>query len=344
MWWVLLLLGCKAEPLRYEDRMSAWLEFAATGDLDYHMNFAGENKLNVNIAIQEGHHDRSFLQDACDAADSYDVSLRLWPILQEEDGYWPNQGNSAEFRLWVDQLLEWSKKDCRRLEGIAVDMEMPYDRMQTWIGLQNAEEPDIVAMATFFVDGIDEEAFERARTDFSELADELHELDLSCYLTGLPMLVDDALDGDEDIALALWTPIEEVDWDAMSFQVYRSMFQSFYGDDDTVFTPGLITSYADDIVTLYGERGALDLGTTVEGVISADGFEDPDDLQADISAALAASVSVDRITLYSLEGVDERGDAAFWVQIPDAVEAPEDDATAEVRGLITAMDALMNAR
>jgi len=157
------------------------------------------------------------------------------------------------------------------------------------------------------------------------------------------MLVDDALDGDETIAHALWTPIEGVEWDLLTFQVYRSLFQAFapaLSEDAGEFTPGLITSYADDIQATWGARGGLDLGTTAEGMISEGGLEGPEALQADIAAGLAAGVPAGRIHLYSLEGAADRPDGADWVALPQAAAAEPDPATLEVRALIATLDGL----
>ncbi len=347
---VVMAWGCQAGPVtgfvptRHDDRMSAWLEYATADDVDTYIAFADDHALNVNVALIRDTHDRAFLETACDAAWARNMTLRLWPLLPEDEGYWPNQGNAEAFSDWTHTLLDWAEQwePCRHIDGVAIDMEMDWARTQELVALGESE-AGLDDIAAFFTDDVDEERFEDARAEYQDLCGYIGSLGLRCMLTTLPVLVDDALDGDETLALALGTPVEGIAWHHRSFQVYRSLFQRFsfaLSDPDQTYTSGLITSYATDIVALYGDEGALDLGTTADGVVSADSLADAAALQADIAAGLAAGIDAGRVTIYSLEGAADREDGADWVALPEPEAADVDDASLEIREVLATLDAI----
>ena len=157
------------------------------------------------------------------------------------------------------------------------------------------------------------------------------------------MLVDDRLDGDESIAMALWTPVEGLGWDRVSFQVYRTLFAAYsanlLGTDD-VFGPGLVSSYAADIIDLYGDRAAIDVGATGPGMLVHGGMTEPVELQGDIAAALAAGISLNAIHIYSLEGLVAQDDPHAWVAIPEPSAPSDETAVGSIRGWIQDMDGM----
>ena len=312
-----------------------WLEFVDTDDVASRIEQAASLGVSVNMALVEQHHDRHYLQTACAAAERADVQLTVWPLLTEVDGYWPNQANAASYRSWATRLLGWSDAVCPNLDGIAVDLEPPIAMMES---LTADGGLDPVAATEVLLADLDLAEFEAGRAAFADLCTEVHARGLRCKLTTLPFVVDDRLDGDEDIAKALRIPVEGVGWDSLSFQVYRSLFQTYALDDTAEFTSGLVTSYADDIVEFWGSRAAIDLGTTAGGMVEHGGLDSPEAMQQDYAAALGAGIAVDRISLYSLEGLDGHPDPSAWVAVPEPATPRSDAATDDLRGLIQALD------
>lgn len=260
MFW---LLACGFQPIRHEDRASAWLEFH--DDLDQAVADASEWGLDLNLAMERDTHGMDRFRTVCALAEQHDVGLKVWPLLPTEEGYWPNQGNTAEFAEWTWELVDVARDDCDNLDGVVVDMEMPYDRAMALQEMIDEGASDI-EVASFLVETIDEEGFEQARQDYEELTLALQEEGLRVHLTTLPMIADDLADGDETLALAFWTPVQDISWDIASVQVYRSFFQSTLAssleDPTQEFTSGLVTSYAETMVEHFGDAAALDLGTT----------------------------------------------------------------------------------
>ncbi len=336
-----LLVGCVApDPLRHDDRLHAWLEFTDADRVDAHVEWAARLGLDLRVAVVEGRHDAAYVRAACAAAEEHDVALSLWPLLAEADGYWPNQANASAFSTWATELAALQTDGCPRLDAVVVDMEMPIDRSETLTDADLGVADRLVSLTT----SVDVDAFEAARSTYADLVDRLHAQGLRAYLTTLPMLVDDRFDGDEGIAQALWTPVEGIDWDRLSFQVYRTLFDeygaSLLGSEEP-FGPGLTTSYATDIELYWPERGSLDLGTTGEGMVDHDGMEEPAELLGDIAAGLAAGVPLEAINVYSLEGLLEHDDPAAWVRTPEPREAEVPAQVDEIRAVIASLDELL---
>ncbi|MFH2010814.1 MAG: hypothetical protein ABI333_29705 [bacterium] len=338
--------GEDAPPIHHPERFTVWAEFLELGDVDEWLGWAGAHGLNVNVAITEDVHDRAFLAAVCGAAQQHDVALRLWPLLTQDKGYWANQANVEDFARYVGLLRDWAEADCPRLEGFVVDLEMPYDRAQEMQALfdTGGSTGDLL---NFLLLGVDEDAFEAARGRFVDLVEDLNGRGYLVSASTLAFLADDPGDGDESIAKALWTPINDIPWEKISFQVYRTHFQQIWGqgiaEAPVDFPPGLITSYARSIVEYYGERGAIDLGTIGSaGVGGINGYTDAADLQADIAAALAEGIPTGRIQLFSLDGLFEVTHPTDFVTIPTPAAAPIDASTLEMRNLFTSLDLIAN--
>jgi len=335
--------GTPSGPIRHPDRLTFWVEFLTTDEVVQQMGFASAHGLNFNVAFEQGKRDRDDLGRICDAAAQADVAIRLWPLLPEEKGYWPNQDNVDAYLDYVDELLAWSEIVCPGLDGIVVDMEMPIQRMETLFELMDTG--NISLLVDFVAGGIDEVAFERARGLYRDAVAAIQARGLTVGVTSMPWVVDDLEDGDEGLAVAFWTPVEGIGWDRVSFMVYRSVYDrqyaSFLGDPGSRFTSGLITSYARSIVQWYGDRSGIDLGTTgVTGVGIHDGLMDAGELHNDVGTAMAEGIPVGRIAVYSLEGVFEHPDPEDWVGIPTIKSIPVDPMTEDVRQLFRVLDGL----
>lgn len=345
----LVFAGCPtteeepSSPIVHEDQMRTWVEFVDDDNLYEYLDLAQQQTVSVNVALIDGTHDWVFLRNLCVAAEQRDLALRLWPLLSEDEGYWANQANAAAFAQYVRVLAAWVEDECPRAEGFVIDLEMPIDR--AW-EMQEIFEGDggVTDLVTFLADGVDETAFEAARVEFATLADDLHIEGYHVSASTLPMMADDLEDGDESIARALWTPLRGIDWDVVSFQIYRSTFDSIFAaglsDPESTFTSGLITSYAETALIYYGDKAAIDLGTTGAGVGTQVGLAGPDELQSDMAAALYAGIPLEHIHVYSLEGIAAHDTPSAWLIEPLPHHAEVDAATEEFRGMIQGLDEL----
>jgi hypothetical protein len=341
---VLALVGCSGggRALRHPERMSIWAESLPLEQIEARLTFASENRLDVNVSVVKGTVDRAYLQALCQSAEKHDVAIRLWPGLSHDSGYWPSQVNVDEFLPFVDELAGLAGEVCPRLDGFVIDMEMPIYKVDQLRAMREAGASNI-DIANWLLGGIDAAKFERARGLYQAAAARMHGLGYSFSVTTLPMNADDYGDGDETIAKALWTPIEGIDWDVVSFQIYRSLYdQQFPDASGKPYTPGLVTSYAHSVVGRWGARGAVDLGTTGGGIGITHGLASAADLQGDIAAARAEGITPGHVAIYSLEGLDGKPDAVAWVTVPAARAAPITDPDDRARSIFGSLDLLGN--
>lgn len=339
-------LGCTSgdsdsEPTE-EAPLQAWLEFTDVGEVPKHLRAAAHFRLDIRLAVQAGVHDQVFIETACTAAASHDLGLTLWPLLAEEDGYWPNQSNAEAFSTWALEVLDWTTDSCDALQAVVVDMNMPTDRSDIWMGDEIGSTADRVALLE---KGMDEPAFLAAKDVYKAWIEAVRSRHptIEVHLSTLPMLVDDHLDGDESIAMALWTPVEGLDWDRVSFQVYRTVFPAYSASllgTEAVFGPGLVSSYAADIVELYGDRAAIDIGIIGPDKWGPGGMTEPGGLQEDIAAALDAGIPLNAIHIDSLDGLVDQDDPHAWVSIPAPSAASDEAAVDSIRDWIKGLDGM----
>lgn len=338
------LVGCSdapvAAPPAVERGLAFWVELVEPAGLGERFAFAGEHGLTLHLALEQGVHDRAYLAGACAAAAAHSVPLRLWPLLPKAGGYWAGQSNAPAFLAWTDELVGWAESDCPTFAGVEVDLEMAYDRVQTLQAMRGAG-ADLAAIAEFMQSGVDEAAFEAARSALADGVDALHARGVDVGLSTLPMNADDWADGDEGIGKMFGTPIDGIAWDRVSFQVYRSLYDAqFPPKSGAPYGPGLVASYAASIVERFGARAAIDLGTTGSGIGIPEGLPSAEALRADLAAALAEGIAPGNIAVYSLEGLDGRPDPERWVTQPPAQRALPTEDDEEPRGVFRALDSL----
>jgi hypothetical protein len=327
----LVALGCGRAPITHDDRASIWVETLPAERIDERVAFAAANRLNLNVAIKSDVTDYSYLQSLCRATDGADVALRFWPLLSTAQGYWANQSNVDAYDQWIDQALAWAGGACPRLDGVVVDLEMPYDRTLE-LEQMRASGATSLAIAQWLVAGIDAQAYDRARAAFDAEGDRVRGRGYRYSVTTLAMIADGYDAGTDTIAQALWTPLDGVRWDAVSFQVYRSIFdQQFPAPNGQPYDSGLIASYAQTILGHFGDRAGIDVGTTGSGIGVAQGLPDAASLQSDLAAARAAGIAPGHLSIYSLEGLDGKPDAPAWVTMPTPVAATPSAADNQLR-------------
>jgi hypothetical protein len=168
------------------------------------------------------------------------------------------------------------------------------------------------------------------------LVDELRARDLRVAAVTYPMVLDDAADGDDDIADAFDVPVTGPAWDEVSFMVYQSLIYDLSG---SWHGPDVVHSYAATAREQYGERAAVALGIVGSVGIEPVAMPYPDaaTLVADRGATRAAGI--ERVSVYSLDGLAPLAAAEreTWlapgvVRVPELVDA--DGLRSLVRGLL----------
>lgn len=325
-----------AEPA-VEQHITFWYEDADLTLLRDNLSICRQYNLRVNIALHRGQTEFAAVAELLQAAGQYQVPIALWPLLEMDYGYFPNVRNIDEFLLWWNEIVGVVLAERLPIYAMVFDLEPSLDVLFDLGDLFSAGTPE--QAIAFLYDRYDARVFEEGRTKFAGLIERAHDDGLRIEASTLFMAVDDFADGDDTIQRALDIPLENMGFDKISFQVYRSGFADFIGgwllEAGQMPSAWAVYDYGLSAGERFGEVAALDLG-----VIGGGAYLSPDDLAADIAAARAAGFGNDALNIYALHTLLLRDDYEQWLQALAAPEMkPEKDAAiATLRSLIATLD------
>lgn len=323
---------------------AVWAEFMSPAEAAAALPRLREHGLGLNMAWPHSAASDSALYDLARDGEAAGVEVRPWLLLADSDGYWPGSTNAELFAALARQVMDRFDAEGLRPTWIIVDMELRIDRaLELQALLAGSEELDIAAVLGFFQEGVDRDQYAAAVATYQGLVAEAHTRGWSVLLTTLPNVLDDYADGDDSLRQALGTPIDDIDWDLMTFQAYSTLLRDLFAPvlDGKSMTSFVVYDYAQTALELFGQRAGLDIGLTGSGVSQGPTFESAADLRADLEAGYAAGIGPERINVYNLEGILARDNPDAWLAPPvaDPEAPPPDEGTATVRALIKALDA-----
>ena len=304
--------------------------------------------LNLNIP-----HDIIGDEEVADViwqADAFGVEVRAWLTLSVEQGLWAGESNVVAVSQVVMNFMDWAEVAALPVDWIIFDLEMNYDRTMQMNTLGEAlvqgEEGALADVVSFFKENSDPLAFDEAAVAYETLVDTIHSRGFYAQATTYPQILDDLADGDGDLQdildVVLWTDAHPIEWDRVSFMVYRTSF------GQELFTPDLIYRYGRHIARRFGDRGAIDLGVIGYDVFTGGGYTEVSDLRADYSAALASGVG--HLSAYSWQGAVEMTpacatDVCPWWSLDSVTPArpPADPLVVKMRAGLMAIDGVLNA-
>jgi hypothetical protein len=313
---------------------AVWAEFLSDDALRAELPWLAEHRLDVYLAIPRARIGDAALAGLVRDAAAADVGVRAWVLLDEADGYWPNEHNIPAMRAAALAFADWRDAEALPIEWIVFDLEMSLARTRAIADV--IETDGTVAALDAIKAGRDPAAFATHTAEMTALVDELRARALRVAAVTYPMVLDDAVDGDDDIADAFDVPVTGPAWDEVSFMVYQSLIYDLSG---SWHGPDVVHSYAATARAQYGERAAVALGIVGSVGIEPVAMPYPDaaTLVADRGATRAADIA--RVSVYSLDGLAPLAAAerATWLA-PGAVRVPElvdaDGLRSLVRGLL----------
>lgn len=294
--------------------------------------------LALNLAWRSA--DEPALLGIARAGRALGVDVRAWLLLDRAQGYWPGTANADTFAAAARALFATFEREGLAPGMLIADVEPAYERT---LALDAALKEGPRALASALAkhpSPRDDARFDAAAKTFRALVDDGHRRGWRVALTTLPIVVDDPAPGG---ALARWLglPVHEAAWDQVTVQAYRTVFEGLVPERlraRGLFSPYLVHDYARAARARFGDRAGLELGLVGHGVVPAPLYRGPEELQADLRAAAAAGVPAERLAVFNLEGLVERGPIARWLDGAGARaggEAPRRDrATAPMRAAL----------
>ncbi len=295
-----LLAACTAKPPAH---LAVWSETLAYPQIAAELPTLAEFNADLYLAIRPIDLNDS-LWSLLRAASDHGVAVRPW-LLMPDEGVWLNENNIAAFADFAHHFLDQAAAAGVPIDWLIFDIEPPFDLAESL----SADSNDPLALIAQLVEQADAAAFASATAELQNLVAGLQGRNVRVMAVILPWIVDDLLDGDNDLQDLFNTPFADVPWDEVSVIVYRPTLGELFG---VPLPPEFVGRYADDARRLFGERASLALGNVgTPGLLVAPGYEDPPPLLADTAAAALAGV--DRVSVYSLEGMIEQGGLRRWL-------------------------------
>lgn len=324
--------------------LGVWAEFMTPAQATEKLPLLRSHGLALNMAWPKDSAQSAELYALALAGEKLGVEVRPWLLLPESEGYWPGSTNAEAFAALAGSVMDRWEQEGLRPTWLIVDMELRYDRAMELQEKLGGEGPiDIAGFIAFFKEGVDEAQFAAATETYQKLVFDAHTRGWRVLLTTLPNVLDDYADGDDSLRQALGVPIDDIAWDLMTFQAYTTLMAGLFEPllDGKAVTSFMVYDYALTAKQLFGHRAGLDLGLVGSGVGGSPIYSSPEDLRADIEAAHAAGVPPERINVYNLDGMIDRGTPESWLTSPTASPSapPPDEGTAVIRGTIKTLDA-----
>lgn len=309
-------------------RFALWSEFLSDEDVRAQIPLLVDEEADLYLAIPSARIGDAALADLVRALDDAGVGVRAWLLLPEADGYWPNEHNLAAMRTATMAFADWRDAEALPLDWVVFDMEMSLARTRLVADTIEADGP--LEGLQVILDGEDED-FGAHRDELATLVGDLQARGLRVMCVTYPTVLDDLEDGDDQIQDRMDVPVIGVPWDEASFMVYQSLIYDLSG---AWHGPDVIASYAETARARFGDAASVALGIVgsagVEPVEAP--YPDAPTLLADVGAARAAGI--DRVSVYSLDGVLQQADPGGWLDAERAPETPAEGDAASLRGLV----------
>lgn len=317
--------------------VGAYSEFLTAGEVESQLDLLWRQNVSVTVAVQATEIGDEDLASLVRAMNARGVEVRLWLVLERDQGYWPNEENLDLFADEVTRLLDWLDDEGLGAEAIVYDMEPGLAYSEQIRVLDPANLDEILALMSSH---IDDDAFAASRALLTASVEEVHSRGLRAVCVTYPQVLDDFLDGDDDMQDALDIPVRDVPFDEVAFMVYQSYFALIAGE---WIGPALVRTFARDAVDHYGAAAVIALGKVGSaGIFESEEnlYESPEILTADVAAAAAEGIT--RIEIYSLDGMVELNDTDDWLDA--TITEPQTGGTSATADIVRAFVQTLDVR
>ena len=180
-----------------------------------------------------------------------------------------------------------------------MDLEPPPEKMENFLNLiSKFKIKKVIEQAKANVDLV---KFEKAQNTIKSLSLFLHEREIQTHAVSTPFVLEDS-EHKKTVQQIFGIPLDQSNFDYVSFMAYRSEYERIVGKMNS----RMIYEYSKRALKKYGNQASIDLGVVgnIEFPHPIQGYQDPKLLFQDIAAAKAAGIN--RIQVYSLDGMDDR--------------------------------------
>lgn len=238
------------------------------------------------------------------------VPVKIWPLLDWDDGSWGCEDDLDLFIANVLATVDFISAVDNNVEWVILNMELGHPKIDQLE--QYFADGDWVAIIELLLADRDRELFQENLTKMQVLLDELHDRGFKVQSSTYPYVLDDLPDGDPDIQDIADIPLSGLNWDNWGFNPYTTEYSAYM---PALLGPDFVYSYASSAFGGFGSHSEITVGI----VPTADevGYTTLEAFAADVAAAKAAGIKW--IGVYHLNGILSQEDPDAWF---DALETP----------------------
>lgn len=245
------------------------------------------------------------------AARAGDVTVGLWPMLDDREGRWASAHNHTRFDAFVDETLRAAAP--HPVAELALDLEPPIGLVSAWLGTRGA---------TALPAGPLRAALGPAHATLRRRLDATTERGVAVSAAVIPMVVLD------DARAAGWqrllsTPVDHLPWSHVSVMAYTTMFEGWSGGAlGRADARWMLATCCRRARARYGAAAGISLGAVGIGALGNEPiYRSPEELRDDVAVAVAEGI--DTLTLFDLAGALRRPPLEAWLEAlcnrPEAV-------------------------
>lgn len=296
-------------------RRRIWCELLPAEELGAPATVALLERLSLEpiVALPPGG-DTPAMAAALKALSRASVRVGLWPLLNDEQGYWPSAVNAADFCRRTREVVAFAKQAGVRLGTVAVDLEPPLGVVRRLLQSTPAAR---VAHVAGELRALREPRRVRARREaramFGALRAELSAAGIETMAAVMPPIALDMAWQSGFWQALLRTPVRSPGWSVLSPMMYTTIISAMLPGGSMAVTRALVFELGRALVASVGTaRASMSLGLVGSGKLGSEPtYSGPQALVCDVQVARAAGI--DDLALFSLEGALNRGNPEHWL-------------------------------
>ncbi|MEQ8276682.1 MAG: hypothetical protein RMA76_15135 [Deltaproteobacteria bacterium] len=281
------------------------------------------------------------MQAALRALDRGGLRVGVWPLLEDDEGYWPSAHNAASFERRVSQALAFTKAAGVSVRTVAIDLEPPLEELRGLLEGSGRSRFDYVRQRRRrALGGVDV---------FTRVAEQLGAEGIETIAAAIPLVVIDPAGVFWDHVLA--TPVAQVPWSVVSPMMYTTLARDVLRRRSEASVRALLYAGADRLRRAVGPRASVSVGLVGQGKLGTERvYGGPSELARDVGAVRAAGI--DDLALFALEGVLDRNAPEVWLEAfvragpdrPDFLRRAWADGVLSAARVVTAVGGLATKR
>ena len=210
-------------------RRRIWCEFLPPQELGSAatINLLTRFELRPIIALPPGAENQA-MASALARLQRAQIEIGLWPLLRDDEGYWPSTHNWRAFLERSDRALDFASEAGVGISTLAIDLEPPLSIVDRLLAPSRRQQVAALAELHRRTRDSDSDGHWREAVDaFTALSQRLSNLGVESLAVAVPPAIVDAITGGDAWQRMFATPLFRPRWTTLCPILYTSMIAAF---------------------------------------------------------------------------------------------------------------------